>query len=63
VKLPKIDQVTSEEQARDLAIEWQHSISQKSMSWGEVLEYETYFSQLADKFPNLKDEFKENAIC
>lgn len=57
-----VEAVQSASEARDIAVEWQHWQSEQSMSWGEVADWEGYFEQLAGKFPELKDEFKENAI-
>jgi hypothetical protein len=56
-----IDEVESAGEARDIAIAWQHSMSEQSMSWGEVAEYQDYFETLANKF-DLVDEFRENGI-
>lgn len=57
-----VEAVESEDEARELAINWQQWQSNESLSLGEVAEYMDYFTQLADKFPGLKDEFTENAI-
>jgi hypothetical protein len=61
--IPTLDSIKTEEQGRDFAVAWQHWQSDQSMSYGELHEWQVFFEQLADKFPNLKDEFKENAIC
>ena len=52
----------SAEEARDAAIQWQHSFGDTSMSWVEVADWETHFRQVADEFPELRDEFIENGI-
>lgn len=68
-----IETVKSAEEARDLAINWQSHqedirygslarMTASSMSLNEVLEWQDYFEQLAEKFPEVRDEFKENAI-
>jgi hypothetical protein len=54
--------VESAEQARDIAIQWQQWASEQSMSYGEVAAWQHYFENLTVKFPELTDEFKENAI-
>jgi hypothetical protein len=62
IKLPKIDKVTSAEQARDLAIEYSNWVGDQSLSYGELIYYTNYFEALAEKYPTLVDEFKENII-
>jgi len=54
--------VTSAEQARDLAIEWSHWMTDQNPSMDELCEWESYFTDLAHKFPELTEEFVENAI-
>jgi hypothetical protein len=53
--------ITTQEQARQYAINWQASQSKKSISWLELVEEIAYLSYLADKF-DLIDEFTENGI-
>lgn len=53
--------ITSEDEARELAIDWQQWSSEQDMSWGELAEWSDLFRKLARKF-NLTEEFKENAI-
>lgn len=57
-----IAEIATREEARDIAVQWQHWQAEQSMSMGELLEWQCYFEQLAEKF-DLMDEFKENAIC
>ena len=57
-----VEEVATADEARQIAVDWQASQSEQSMSWGEVAEWEGYFKQLADKFPELADEFAENGI-
>lgn len=59
--LPRLDKVTSEGQAADLAIEYQDWASEQDLSYGEVVFYTNYFEDVAKKF-NLTDEFRENGI-
>lgn len=54
--------VRTAEQARDLAIEWQSMFGNESMSYGELAEWQDYFAGLVARFPELEDEFTENAI-
>ena len=56
-----IETIGTEEEARQLAIEWQHWQSEQSLSYGELVEWQVYFEALAKKF-DLVEEFKENAI-
>jgi hypothetical protein len=49
------------EEARQQAIGWQHGLSEQSISYGELAEWQSYFETLAEKF-DLTDEFKENGI-
>lgn len=54
-----IDQVTTEDQARNLAIDWQ--AIDYDWSYGELADWQAYFEELAERF-DLTDEFKENGI-
>ena len=53
--------ITTREQARDFAIEWQDWQSRQSMSWGEVAEWNAYFAELGERF-DLTEEFTENGV-
>jgi len=48
-------------EARDKAIEWQEWQSNENLSYGELIEWQEYFSALAKRF-SLVGEFKENGI-
>lgn len=61
MKLPNIAEVTTAEQATELAKDWQSSCQDNNYSYGELLEYAVYFEQLARKF-ELEEEFEENGI-
>lgn len=61
-KVPRLDKLTTIEQARDLAIDYQQFAGEHNLSYGEVVYYQNYFEDVATKF-NLTDEFKENGIC
>lgn len=50
------------EEARDQAIEWQHWQSEQSLSYGEIAEWYAHFTNVADQYPELKEEFIENGI-
>lgn len=62
MKILKQEEVVSQQQARGLAIEWQHWQADRSMSYGELTIWQEFFAELAEKFPDLIDEFKENGI-
>ena len=49
--------------ARCKAIEWQidYFTGERSISWGELAEWQEYFSRLASRF-GLVREFRENGI-
>lgn len=53
--------VTSRQQARDIAIDWQAAKADEDMSWHEVAWAGRYFEELAKRY-RLKSEFKENGI-
>ena len=47
--------------AREEAIDWQVNMSQKDMSYGELVYYQKHFTILGKRYGLLK-EFKENGI-
>ena len=53
--------ITSKDEARQYAIDWQNWSSEQSLSYFELAEWCAIFEKLAEKF-NLTDEFKENGI-
>lgn len=52
---------TTQEEARQYAIEWQQWASEQNLSLGELIEWQGVFSAIAQKF-DLQDEFIENGI-
>ena len=63
MKLPKITSIKTEDEARQLAIDWQQHVSTKgNYSYGELADFQDYFRELANKFKALEEEFKENGI-
>lgn len=63
MNLPPVAEVTTAEQATDIAVEWQHTVASEPMYQSELIEYAEYFQELADKFgTELEEEFKENGI-
>lgn len=51
----------TQDEARQLAIDWQVWQAEQSLSYGEYAEWGAYFRDLAERF-DLVDEFKENGI-
>lgn len=62
MKVPSIDKVTTIAQARNIAIDWQNWASKQSLSFSELANWQAYFRSLARKYPELREEFEENAI-
>jgi hypothetical protein len=60
--LKPIESVMTADEARQIAIDWQHEQSQANPSYGELAQSDEYFRQLVQKFPELTEEFAENAI-
>ncbi len=61
MKMQAIDTIKNEDEARQIAIDWQNWQSEQSMSYAEAGEWQAYFTQVADVF-ELVEEFKENGI-
>lgn len=59
--LPGLSLVTSKEEAKQLAIDWQQEAGKQDISYFELTMFQSYFEQLAKRF-NLTEEFKENGI-
>lgn len=53
--------ITTQEEARQYAIDWQRYAGEHDLSYGELAEWGAIFEDLAQRF-DLVDEFKENAI-
>jgi len=52
---------TTKEEARAYAQEWQQWAGEQNLSYGELLEWQDEFTELAHLF-DLEEEFKENGI-
>lgn len=61
MKLPEITSIQTAGEAREIAITWQDWNSKHEISYGELVEFQVYFEDLANVF-GLYDEFKENGI-
>tara|TARA_R110000868_G_scaffold171824_4_gene407619 strand:+ start:1301 stop:1489 length:189 start_codon:yes stop_codon:yes gene_type:complete len=59
--IPKTNIITTQQEARQLAIEWQSYFTESNLSYGDLADWQAFFQELAEKF-NLVEEFKENAI-
>lgn len=53
--------ITTKEQAREYAIDWQNWSSEQSLSYSELAEWGEIFTELGERF-DLTTEFKENGI-
>lgn len=47
--------------AREAAFTWQHEFDETTMSWGELADWQAWFTELGERF-DLTDEFTENGI-
>ena len=61
MKAPDLSTITTQEEARDAAIDWQTWAGEQSLSYGELADWAGRFEELGKQF-NLTDEFKENGI-
>ena len=59
--LTKFEEVKTADEARNLAIAWQHWFGKTDICYQELSTYQDYFYKLAEKF-NLIEEFNENGI-
>ena len=57
-----MENIKTKEDARQYAIEWQQWASDQNLSYGELLEWQSYFTELAERFPELTEEFSSNGI-
>ena len=55
-------EIKTADEARNFDIEWQQWVSEQVLSILELSEWQDYFTLLAERFPELKEEFIENAI-
>ena len=53
--------INTKEEARSYAIDWQNWQSEEALSIGELIEWQDYFRELANKF-DLVEEFDENGL-
>ena len=53
--------ITTQEEARQYAIDWQKWASEQNLSYTQLADLQSYFQELGEKF-DLLEEFKENGI-
>lgn len=58
----KMTKVKTAEEARQKAIYWQHWQADERLYMSELVEWVDYFRELVERFPELEEEFRENAI-
>lgn len=59
--MQKLTPQTADE-ARTYAIDWQNWLDTQAMSYSEMIEWYEHFQDIVELYPELKDEFIENAI-
>ena len=59
--LKDITKIKTKGEAQQIAMDFQNWASNENLSYGELIEFGSYFEELGNKF-NLNDEFKENGI-
>lgn len=59
--VPAVGDVTTKDQARQIAIDYQMYAGENSLSYGELVYFTNRLEDIAEKF-NLTDEFRENGI-
>lgn len=59
---PTLRPATTAAEAIDAAVDWQHWVGEQNLSYGELSDWQTYFEDLAARFPEVADEFRENGI-
>jgi len=61
MNIPPLESIKSQDQARQLAIEWQLWQANQPLDYSELLEWNDLFAYLARTF-NLTEEFQENGV-
>ena len=54
--------INTADEARQYAIDWQRWESTMRLSYSELAEWQAIFEELAQRFPELQEEFKDNGI-
>ena len=55
-------EINTADEARSYAMEWQQWVGEQGLTYGEMTDWHDYFTNLTMQFPELKEEFIENAI-
>lgn len=58
----EINTIKTQAEAQQYAIKWQNWASTQNLSYSELLYWQAIFEDLANKYPDIKDEFMENGI-
>lgn len=53
--------ITTADEAEQYAIDWQVWVAEQNLSYGEMSDWQSYFTTLAEQF-DLVEVFQENAI-
>jgi len=61
MNITQVQKAATPDEARQFATEWQNWQSERSLSYGELAEWQAVFSELATKY-GLTEEFAENGI-
>ena len=59
--VPSVSEVKTQDEARQLAIDWQNWQSEQSLSYEDLILWQSYFEKLGEVW-GLADEFKEEGI-
>lgn len=57
-----ISSINTAEEARDFVQVWQYNFDMHNYSYEELVEWQSFFEELVERFPELYNEFKENGI-
>lgn len=60
--MQKLSNINTAAEARAHAQEWQHWASTQSLSYQELADWQDHFVGLAQRFPELREEYEENGI-
>jgi len=62
IYIPQVSEITQADTARGIAQDWQNNFADQNYDYQDLANWGAYFGELAEKFPELKDEFLENGI-
>lgn len=61
MKIKKLEDIKTQDEARQYAVEWQSWAGDQNLSYSDLLDWSLIFMDLGKNF-NLTEEFKENGI-